>query len=81
LVTTDYVTVVYMVDSLSNSTGFYDGSAPFRYCDAMPMAVGYTASQVNASDFAPRLLNSCPEVPFAPSSVSVGGMGVTWIAF
>jgi hypothetical protein len=79
--TTDYVTVVYLVDSSSNSTGFYDGSAPFEYCYALPIAVGYAASQVNASDFAPRDAHSCAAVPFTPSSVSVGGMNVTNVAF
>jgi hypothetical protein len=78
---TDYVTVAFTVSSLSNSTGFYDGSAPFGDCSAMPMAVGYTASQVAASDFAPRVVPSCAIQAFSPSSVSVGGMNVTYIAF
>jgi hypothetical protein len=78
---TDYVTAVFTIRSLGNSTGFYDGSAPFDYCSAMPMAVGYTASQVNASDFAPRIVPPCAFLLFAPSSVSVGGMNVTYITF
>ncbi len=81
LATTSYVTVVYVVDALSNSTGFYDGSAPFEYCYALPMAVGYPASQVNASDFAPRMIHSCAFSPFTPSAVSVGGMSVTHLTF
>jgi hypothetical protein len=78
---TDYVTVAFTISSLGNSTGFYDGSAPFDGCNAMPMAVGYSASQVNASDFAPRVTPSCLIQAFSPSSVSVGGMNVTYIAF
>lgn len=78
---TDYVDVLYTVTALSNSTGFYDRSAPYEYCIGMPMAVGYSASQVNASDFAPILIPPCPLLPFAPVSVSVVGMNVTYVAF
>jgi len=78
---TDHVTVVYVISSLSNSTGFYDNSAPFDYCEAMPMAVGYVASQVNASDFAPRMVIPCAFLPYTPSSVSVSGINATYIAF
>jgi len=78
---TNFVTVVYTVQALSNSTGFYE-SAPFDYCNSMPMAVGYTASQVNASDFGGFSLGlGCIYVPFIPSSVSIGGMNVTYITF
>lgn len=79
---TDYATVIYTVNSLSNSTGFYDNSAPYlASCISMPMAVGFAASQVNASDFAPRVIPGCPIQMFSPSSVSVGGMNVTYTAF
>jgi hypothetical protein len=78
---TNYVTVVYTVSALSNSTGFYDSSAPFQHCSGMPMAVGYSAAQVNASDFAPRIVHPCVFLPFFPSSVSVIGMNATFIAF
>jgi hypothetical protein len=81
---TNYVTVVYTVTALSNATGFYDNSAPYGYCGAMPMAVGYAASQVNASDFPGYLLPwylLCIYVLFTPTSVSVGGMNVTYVAF
>jgi hypothetical protein len=77
---TDYVTVVYTVTALSNSTGFYDSSAPFDYCVGMPMAVGYAASEVGSSDFAPRVLPPCPFLQFTPFSVSVGGMYVIYLA-
>ncbi|MDA4112483.1 MAG: hypothetical protein OK474_00340 [Thaumarchaeota archaeon] len=80
-VDTDYVTVVYAVTAGSNSTGFYDDSAPYGYCQSMPMAVGYSASQVNASDFAPPTLAPCPFLPFAPVSVSILGMNSTYVRF
>jgi hypothetical protein len=78
---TNYVTVVYTVMALSNSTGFYDSSAPFDYCSGMPMAVGCSTFQVNPSDFAPRFVPPCVFLPFVPSSVSVNGMNATHIAF
>jgi hypothetical protein len=79
---TNYVTITYTVTASSNSTGFYDSSAPYNGCDFMPMAVGYAASQVNASDFGGFFLPlPCPFSPFWPSSVSVGGMNVTYISF
>jgi hypothetical protein len=78
---TNYITIIYTISSLSNSTGFYDGSAPFDDCNSMPMAVGYAASQVNASDFAPRITPQCIFLPFTPSYVSVGGINVTYIDF
>ena len=79
---TDYVTVVYAVTALSNSTGFYDNSAPYEYCQSMPMAVGYSASQVNASDFAPPTVTPCPFLPFTPFSVSISvGMNLTHVRF
>jgi hypothetical protein len=80
-VDTDYVTVVYAVTAMSNSTGFYDDSAPYGYCQNMPMAVGYSASQVNASDFAPPTLAPCPFLPFTPFSVSIVGMNSTYVRF
>ena len=82
--TTDYVTVIYTVNSLSGSTGFYDNSAPYEYCGAMPMAVGYAATQVNASDFPDYTFPAsipCAFSAFTPASVSVGGMNATYIAF
>ena len=78
---TDLVDVVYTVRALANSTGFYDFSAPFEYCYGMPMAVGYPAAQVNATDFAPRLMYPCPFEFFTPYSVSVSGMSVTYVRF
>jgi hypothetical protein len=70
----NYVSVLYVFTALANSTGFYDNSVPFQYCDGMPMAVGYAADLVNGSDFAPRLVHSCIFSLFTPKSVSVVGM-------
>lgn len=77
---TKYVSVLYTITALGNSTGFYDFSAPFQYCYGMPLAVGYTPSQVNGSDFAPRLVHSCPFLFFTPKEVSVAGMSFLYIA-
>jgi hypothetical protein len=78
---TDYVTVVYTVSSLSHSSGFYDNAVPNGDCGSWPMAIGYTASQVNSSDFAQRLTASCPIPEFRWISTSVSGMNVTYIPF
>jgi hypothetical protein len=78
---TDYVNVLYTITALSNSTGIYSGSVPFYYCSSMPLAVGYTASQLNASGFAQRIpipSTPCPALALVPVSVSVTGMGVAY---
>ena len=75
---TRYVDVLYTIRALSNSTGFYDESAPYEYCEQMPLAVGYTASQVNASDFT-ILSRLCPFLYFTPYTVSDIGMNFTTI--
>ena len=75
-----YVTVLYHVSALANSTGIYEYSAPYGYCDSMPMAVGYSASQLNGSDFPPRPPpHSCIAELYAPVSVGVVGIGVTYV--
>ena len=79
--TTDYVSVVFTVTALANSTGFYDRSAPYDYCIGMPVAVGYSALQVNSSDFSPIIIPPCAFMPFAPVGVSVGEMNVIYIPF
>lgn len=78
---TNYVSVVYTITALGNSTGFYDRSAPYEYCSGMPMAVGYSSSQVNASDFNTPMIVPCALLPFDPIGVSVGGMNVMYLAF
>jgi hypothetical protein len=77
----DYVSVLYSVTALGNSTGFYDQSAPFTNCYDFPMAVGYAASQVNASDFTSRDLHPCVFIYFDAYSISVTGMSFTYVQF
>jgi hypothetical protein len=82
--TVQYVSIIYSVRALGNSTGFYDQSAPLQHCDSLPLAVGYSASQLNASDFPgfinPELLN-CPLIQYAPVEVGVIGMQMTNVEF
>ena len=80
--TFSFFTVVYIVKALSNATGFYDFSAPWSgACGfGMPMAVGYSASQVNASNFTRSI--SCGAVPaplFGVVLEYVSGIDVTYI--
>ncbi len=44
-------TVTYIIRPLPNATGFYDQSIPKLACERYPLAVGYTADQVNYSNF------------------------------
>lgn len=75
----DYVTVVYSLTTPSNSTGFYSQSAPWTGCQGLPMEVGYSASQVNASDFTKVPSIECPVQLFVPVAEYVTGMNVTHI--
>lgn len=77
----NYLTIVYSVTALSNSTGFYDVTAPWTGCLGMPMAVGYSASQLNASDFTRPPPFSCFVQPFLPVAEYATGMNVTYINF
>lgn len=75
-----YVTVRYDVSALPNSTGIYDYSAPYGYCDSVPMAVGFSATQLKGSDFPPRPSpHSCIAELFSPVSVGVVGIGVALV--
>lgn len=75
-----FFTVVYVVKALNNATGFYNYGEVGIGCGGNPMAVGYSASQVNASDFAlPPIFHGCPAEPFWPFSEYVTGMNVTYI--
>lgn len=78
---TDYVTVIYTVTASGNSTGFYDQSAPWNGCLRMPMAVGYSASQVNVSEFILPLLSMCIGQLFTPVYEYTTGMNVTYLDF
>ena len=73
-------TVIYNVTSTAGSTGFYDNAGDVFW--GYPLASGYTASQVNASDFQIRLIP--PGGAFEPIhsiSVSVIGMNVEYLDF
>jgi hypothetical protein len=75
-----YVTVLFRVSALANSKGIYEYSAPYGYCGSMPMAVGYTASQLNGSNFPPRPPgHSCIAELYSPVSVGVVGINVTYL--
>jgi hypothetical protein len=77
---TTFFTVVYAYHALENSTGFYNLAAFGPDCTDEPMAVGYQAAQVNASDFdLPTLGPECPAFSFLPVSEHVTGMNVTYI--
>jgi len=81
---TNYFTVVFVVKALSNSTGFYDVSAPGGpgCMGAIPMAVGYSASQVNASDFTGLPPTNCPAIPiwlYRPVADYASDMNVVFI--
>jgi len=74
------VAVLYRVEALSGSKGFYENSVPYGYCGSVPLAVGYSASQVNGSDFPPRPPpHSCIAEMYAPTSVGVSGIGLTLV--
>ena len=75
----NFVTIVYVITALSNSTGFYDETAPWTGCIGMPMAVGYSASQVNASDFTQPPFHGCFVQLFVPVAEYATGMNVTYV--
>jgi hypothetical protein len=75
----DFFTVEYAITALGNSTGFYYESAPWTGCLGMPLAVGYSASQVNASDFTQPPTPLCLVQLFVPFSEYVTGMNVIYI--
>ncbi len=75
-------TITYKIYAMPNSKGFYDQAVPQPICGSYPMAVGYAATQVKASDF--RFLSI--GVPCALSfdmvdSVQISGMDYTQIVF
>lgn len=82
--TVSYAAVVYSISALGNSTGFYDVSAPLRFCGTMPLAVGNLDSKLNSTDFGgylnPALL-LCPHMDYVPIEVSVAGIQVDQVDF
>ncbi|MGD0477048.1 MAG: hypothetical protein ABSB29_02645 [Nitrososphaerales archaeon] len=72
--------VMYLVRPLGNATGFYDLYFPTTICGngVFPFAVGYSPSQINASDFlgiVPGVPPHCFVPPLYVVSVSVANMG------
>lgn len=72
------VTIVYSVYALQNSTGFYDRTFIYS-CESPRLAVGYSAEQVNSTDFATIFEHSCFNAPYVPVSITVSGMNVAYI--
>jgi hypothetical protein len=69
-------TVTYIIRPLPNATGFYDQSIPRLVCERYPLAVGYAADQVNASNFSyiDPLNPSCVSGVSMLTKVEVSGM-------
>lgn len=78
-------TILYIIKPLPNATGFYDYSIIEPPCDAYPLAVGYSADQVNSSDFSKGMStmhnHSCFNAPYGISEVQISGMDVKQIKF
>ena len=72
--------MIDVVTALSNATGFYDYGSQGTGCENWPMAVGYSASQVNASDFVLSATPGCPAEAIFPVAEHVTGMNVTYVA-
>jgi hypothetical protein len=77
----NFFPVVVVVNALSNATGFYnDFTAGRSGCVGALLAVGYSASEVNASDFRQLPpIHSCAARPFRAVAEYVTGMNVTLI--
>ncbi len=69
-------TVTYIIKPLPNATGFYDQSIPKLACESYPLAVGYSADQVNASDFSyiDQLNPPCAAGVYTLTGVEISGM-------
>jgi hypothetical protein len=69
-------TATYVIRPLPNATGFYDQSIPRLVCERYPLAVGYAADQVNASNFSyiDPLNPSCVSGVSMLTKVEVSGM-------
>jgi len=79
-------TIDYFVTPHANATGFYDGFLPMLspVCLAYPLAVGYQADEVNASDFggSEAAPVGCPSSPILVTSLQISaGMGYVDVAF
>ncbi|MGI0087863.1 MAG: hypothetical protein ACREBI_07860 [Nitrosotalea sp.] len=78
-------TVTYVIKPLPNATGFYDYAIEEVPCDAYPLAVGYSADQINSSDFSKGMVtmhnHSCFNAPYTISEVQVSGMDFKQVKF
>lgn len=74
-------TVTYVIKPLSGATGFYDYSIPRLVCEHYPLAVGYLANEVNASDFSyiNPLGTLCERGPYGLTSVEIAGMSYKYV--
>ena len=72
------VTITYSVFAHPNATGFYDRTFIYA-CESPRLAVGYSAQQVNTSDFATIPLHSCFNAVFVPVLITVSGMDITYL--
>ena len=77
-----YVTVVYEITALANSTGFYEYSVPWGLCDGFRLAVGYLPSEVNATDFENMNgFQTCPDQPVSVFGTTIAGFNSTDVGF
>lgn len=69
-------TITDTIQALPHANGFYDYSIPKPNCGHYPLAVGYTANQVNASDFSKvnPLGQTCMRLHYEITAVQVSGM-------
>lgn len=69
-------TKIFLIQALPSAKGFYDYSIPGPHCSHYPLAVGYTANQVNSSDFSKvnPLGQTCQRSPYDLTSVQISGM-------
>ncbi len=75
-------TILYKIYATPNSKGFYDYSVPAFPCESYPLAVGYAATQVHASDFPFVPIGiPCPALLFEVDSVRISDMDYTKIVW
>lgn len=69
-------TEAYVIKALPTAKGFYDYSIPGPNCSHYPLAVGYIANRVNASNFSKvnHLGQTCERSPYKITSVQISGM-------
>lgn len=69
-------TETFLIKALPNAKGFYDYSIPGLNCSHYPLAVGFTANQVNSSDFSKvnPLGQTCQRSPYELTLVQISNM-------